>query len=118
MKSPPCLCPARISNELSSRTSRATCLPAARCWNQSVSRPPFCRRKFLCGELLDFFVWQTKNHLGVTDGNLSIADKHLDRHGQFQQPRRIGHRRAAFANLHRDLFLRELKLFRELRITE
>jgi len=36
---------------------------------------------------------------------------------QSQQPRRVCHGRAAFTDLERDLFLRELKLFRELRVT-
>ena len=54
----------------------------------------------------------------MTDRQAAFADVALHGQRQFQQPRRIGHRRAALADLERDFLLRELKLLRELRIAE
>jgi hypothetical protein len=59
---------------------------------------------------------QAENHLRVADRKPAFAQKFLDRLGQFEQPQRIGHRRAALADLGRDVLLRELELFRELRV--
>ena len=71
----------------------------------------------LGGEVLIFFIGQTENHFRVADGNPAFAHKFLHRRRQFQQARGVGHHGAAFADLERDFFLRELKLFRELRVT-
>jgi predicted metal-dependent hydrolase/predicted DCC family thiol-disulfide oxidoreductase YuxK len=71
----------------------------------------------LGGEFLIFFVRQPKNHFRVTDRKPTFAHKVLDRLWQFNQSERIRYSGAAFTDLERDFFLRELKLFRELRVT-
>ena len=60
---------------------------------------------------------RSENDLGVADRQPSFADEILDDRRQFQQPQRIGHHRAALADLDGDFLLRELKLFGQLRVT-
>ena len=70
------------------------------------------------GVRLAFVIRQTKNHLRMANGNPSITQQRLHRRRQFQQARRVRHRRAALADLGGDFLLRELKLSAELRVAE
>ena len=70
----------------------------------------------LGGEFLVFFVGKSENHFRMADGNPSFADKFLNRVRQFYQPQRIRDGGAALADFSGDFFLRELKLFRQLRV--
>ena len=55
----------------------------------------------LGGEFLLFLVGKTENDFCVADRKPPFADKILDDLRQFQQPQRIGHHRAAFADFER-----------------
>jgi hypothetical protein len=64
-----------------------------------------------------FSFTKTQNDLGVADRKATVTDEILKgRNGKFQQPQRVGHHDAAFADLGGNLLLSELKLFGELRV--
>ena len=52
----------------------------------------------------------------MADRQPAVADEILDRQRQFQQPQRVGHDGAAFADLAGDFLLGELELFGQLRV--
>ena len=64
-----------------------------------------------------FLVGKTENDFCVANRKPPFADKILNDLRQFQQPQRIGHHRAAFADFDGDFLLRELKLPGQLFVT-
>src|SRR5947209_138799 len=60
--------------------------------------------------LLLFFAGQTKNDFGMANRKLTGTNQLLNGCGKLQEAKRIGHQRAAFADLGSDFFLGQAEL--------
>src|ERR1035441_8166513 len=63
------------------------------------------------------FTGQAQNNFSVADGKAALADTGLKRRREFKEAERVGHHGAALADFSRHLFLLELELLDELRVT-
>ena len=71
----------------------------------------------LGGEVLLLLSGQPEDDFGVTDGEAAVAQITLEGRREFEETERIGNDGTAFADFDGDLFLGELKLGNELRVT-